>query len=221
MCKQMEHPGNISNVCCCCCKLDNISTRRLYSGHKFSNLMQWGSHFPIVIWDDDFCLRYNLVLFQCSYKVPCYLHNCDRHVKILVVLPVRYTKIPFSLEGKERERWEHYSVFEKHSLTILLQFADVNGKTNGEREQQQQQHSLGSQNGCKIPNWRVISYTIDNLAIIEWVWKSVLGMMKLPAAQYQHNLHQAWQPVPEAFVSLFLHPHTLPLPILPCGQTFW
>jgi len=76
---------------------------------------------------------------------------------------VRYTKIPFFLEGKERER---------------------------EREQQQQ-HSLGSQNGCKIPNWRVISYTVEKLAIIEWVWKSVLGMMKLPAAQYQHNLRQA------------------------------
>ncbi len=233
MCKQMEHPGNISNVCCRCCKLDNISTRRLYSGHKFSKLLQRGSHFPIVIGDDDFCLRYNLVLFQCSYKVPCYLHNCDRRVKILVVLPVRYTKIPFFLEGKERERQKEREVRMLFSVwkTQPYYFTSVcwshwqdkwrEREQQQQQQQQQQQYSLGSQNGCKIPNWRVISYTIENLAIIEWVWKTVLRMMKLPAAQYQHNLHRAWQPVAEAFVSLFLHPHTLPLPILPCGQTFW
>jgi hypothetical protein len=62
-------------------------------------------------------------------------------------------------------------VFEKHSLAILLQFADVIGKTNGERE-------TAAAAFFGFPEWMQNSKLegnilhLENLAIIEWVWKS-------------------------------------------------
>ncbi len=132
MCKQMEHTGNSSNVCCCY-KLDNINIRWLYFGHQFFNILQWRSHFLIVIGNNDFYLRYNLVLFQCSYKVFSYMYNCDKHVNLGYIYQSGIQRCHFSIKARREMKRAQKVIYclEKHSLIVLLQFVDVIGKTNG------------------------------------------------------------------------------------------
>jgi hypothetical protein len=99
-----------------------------------------------MIRNNDFCLKYNLFCFSVIIK-SLLLIQLWQTCKILVVLWIRYTKIPFFLKGKERKKegWECFSVFGKtqpYYFTSICcchwQDKWINGK------QHQQQHSLGN-----------------------------------------------------------------------------